>query len=77
MCTTGRGVGGASKRVGAMGSLGAKRTVGGGWRIGWDGLYVHVGAGAASKGGQAECTLRALSRQRGLWEEGRDSVGMP
>ena len=37
---------------------------------------MHLGAGVASKGGQTECTLWALSGPRGLWEEGRDSVGM-
>ena len=47
-----------------------------GWGFGWDGLNVHLWVGAASKGGQAGCTLWALSGPRGLWEEGRDSVGM-
>ena len=60
-----------------MGSLGAERTVGGGWGIGWDGLYVHVGAGAVSKGGQAECTLWALSGPRGLWEGVGIRLGWP
>ena len=44
MCTTGRGAGGASKRVGAVGSLGAERTVGGGLGLGWDCLCVQVEA---------------------------------
>ena len=37
---------------------------------------MHVGAGAASKGGQAGCALWALSGPRGLWEGGEESVGM-
>ena len=44
MCTTGRGASGASKRVGAVGSLGAERTVEGGLGLGWDCLCVHIDA---------------------------------
>ena len=66
----GRGAGGASKRVGAVGSLGAERTVGGGLGLDWDCLCVHVEAAGASKGGQAGCALWALLGPRGLWEGG-------
>ena len=59
-----------------VGSLGAERIVGGGLGFGRDGLYVHLEAKAASKGGQAECALWALSGPRGLWEGGEESVGM-
>ena len=50
----------------AVGSLGAKRTVGGGLEWGWDCLCVHVEAAGASKGGQAGSALWVLSWPRGL-----------
>ena len=38
---------------------------------------MHLGAGVASKGGQAECTLWALSGPRGLWEGVVIRLGWP
>ena len=58
-------------------SLGAKRTVGGGLGLGWDGLFVHVEAASASMGRQAGCAVWALSGPRGLWEGGWDLLGWP
>ena len=57
-----------------MGSLGAKRTVGGGLEWDWDCKCVHVGAAGASKGGQAGCAVWAFSGPRGLWEGDLDGV---
>ena len=59
-----------------VGSVGAKRTVGGGLEWGWDCLCVHVEVAGASKGGQAGCMLWALLGPRGLWEGDWDGVGI-
>ena len=53
--------------MGAVGSLGAERTVRGGLGWDWDCLCVHVEVAGASKWGQAGSALSALSGRRGLW----------
>ena len=59
-----------------VGSLGAERTVGGGLGLGSDCLCVHVEATGARKGGQVGSALWALSGPRGLWEGGKNGVGI-
>ena len=49
---------------------------GGGSEWGWDWLCVQVEAAGASKAGQAGSALWALSRPRGLWEGGKNGVGI-
>ena len=77
MCILGLGLRVRGGRLGAHCGLSrGQEDCGRGWEFGWDGLNVHLGAGATSKGGQAECTLWALSGPRGLWEGGGDLVRM-
>ena len=60
----------------AVGSLGAERTMRGGLGWGWDCLCMHVAVADASKGGQAGSALWAFSGPRGLWEGGKNGVGI-